>query len=320
MKRRDLLRIASLTAVGAAAGVGGLGGAGSRALAASATPRWPGHRPGRIYLGVSTGDIAGTVRQTGAVGLRRRYFDWNDLDGEMRAIAAERAAGRMPWTSFQPPLRTTGGWAAVASGRYDSDIRARARRYAQLNGPAIVTFSHEPHTDNYGSAADFAAAWCRVHDVMWRETGLRNVASVPIIGDWCFNPVNRDGNPGAYITGGVLDRCAFLGVDLYQNASSDGYPERLGRILGWLDDRGHSGKMVGVGETGCTDDYRSPTGAQWWTRSWNWAVANADRVGAISYFNSRRHNNNGNNWLLSESTSKLAAFRTSLGSTVSCTL
>ena len=41
---------------------------------------------------------------------------------------------------------------------------------------------------------------------------------------------------------------------------------------------------------------------------------------AVSYFNSLHNNNSGNNWLLWQSSAKLAAFRSSLGSTTACRL
>ena len=195
--------------------------------------------------------------------------------------------------------------------------RARARRYAQLTAPVIVTFNHEPHNDATGTPAEFARAWCRIHDVMQSETGLKNVVSVPILGEWEYR--NRDGNPDAFISSAVLDRCAFLGLDLYQNGSGQGYAERLGRVLSWLDARGRSDKMVGLGETGATNAFGSPTGAEWWTRSWRWAAEHTDRVGAISYYNSNR-NTSRSNWSFAESTAKLAAYCASLDSATSCGL
>ena len=314
MNRRDALRLGSLAAAGVVLKTG-LEPALPASASINTTPQFPGHKPGRIYLGVSSvGDISDTTSRTGALGLQRSYFSWTAAAGENRQIASDHAASRIPWISFKPPFTTSGGWAAVASGRYDADIRARARRYAALSKPVIVTFNHEPHNDNTGTPADFARAWTRIHDVMKSETGLRNVAHVPIIGEWVYSPVNKNGNPDAYITSAVLARCSFLGVDLYQNRTGDGYAIRLGRILKWLDARGHSTKMVGLGETGATDGFGSPSGAKWWTDSWNWAVVNRHRVAAISYYNSQRNNTLGQNWLLWESSSKLAAYRTSVQS------
>lgn len=319
LSRRDLLKYASLAAVGAA-GVttATLGGAVS---GATAPVRWAGHKPGRIYLGVANADdLANTLRLTGPVGLTRTFYKWSDGSREDRNISSDHAAGRMPWISFKPASTGSGGWASIASGKYDSDIRARARRYAAHSKPIIVTFNHEPHNDHTGSPADFARAWTRIHDVMKNETNLKNVVSVPIIGEWEFNPVNRTGNPQDFITGAVLDRCHFLGLDLYQTQKGEGYAERLGRVLNWLDGKGHSTKMVGLGETAASNDFGSPNGADWWAKSWAWAASNAGRVGAISYFSSLKNNNSGMDWRLNESAAKLAAFKKSLASSTATKL
>lgn len=312
LSRRDIMKIGALATVGAASGFvpGLLGEYG----ASAGTAKFPGHKPGKIYLGASSLDFSKTLARTGPLGLRRSYYKWADGKRETNNIKADHAAGRLPWISFKPASTASGGWAAIASGRHDADIRARARRYAGYNKPVIVTFNHEPHNDRTGTPADWARAWTRIHDVMKNETGLQNVISVPIIGEWVFNPVNKRQEPEDFLLPSVLDRCHFLGIDLYQNSSGRGYNERVGRVLTWLNSKGHSDKMVGIGETGATDDYRSPTGAQWWQQSWGWAAANANRIAAISYFNSLHNNNSGNNWLLWQSPSKLAAFKSSLAS------
>ncbi len=282
---------------------------------------WAGHVPGRIYLGMSTaGSIEQAEQQTGRVGLNRTFSSWGNADGEDRQIRADHSSGRLPWISFKPPASTSGMWSSIAAGRYDGDIRARARRYAGYSAPVIVTFNHEPQTDTQvGSPAEFAAAWTRIYDVWESETGLRNVAFAPIIGEWVFNPVNRTEDPAQYLSQAVLRRMAFLGVDLYQNPSGDDYATRLDRVIGFLDNQGRTEMMVGVGETGCSD-YYAGSAADWWTRSWQWAASHADRIGAISYFNSSRNSRSGVDWRLDESTSKLNAFRASLDSAVSCRL
>ncbi len=318
LNRRDVMKLASIAALGAAAT--STAGAALAGPASAATVQWPGHKPGSIYLGASSQDFNTTLSRTGELGLRRTYYKWGDGAREDRTIRSDHAARRLPWISFKPPSTSPGGWNAISSGRYDADIRSRARRYAALSRPVVVTFNHEPHNDSTGTPAEFARAWSRIHDVMKSETGLQNVVSVPIIGDWCFNPVNKQDEPEHYLTPDVLNRCHFLGVDLYQNASGQGFDIRVGRVLNFLNGRGHSTKMVGIGETGATDGYGTPSGATWWTNSWKWSVANSNRVAAISYFNSLHNNNSGNNWLLWQSTAKLNAFRASVASTTSCTL
>lgn len=317
ISRRSALKFASLAAVGAAV-ASPLPAYAATRTARSAKPAWPGHRPGKIHLGFSTqGTVDATIRRTGPVGLYRTYYSWTGGRGENRRILADYKAGRISWISFKPPSSAPGGWSAVASGRYDADVRKRARRYADLPGPIIVTFHHEPQNDRTGTGAQFAKAWCHIYDVMKDETGLKNVASVPVLGDWTFNPRNRRLDPADWVTGPMLDRCDFLGLDIYQNRSGAGFDERLGRILDWMAKRGHSEKMVGVAETGSTDEYHYDAPGEWWTRQWNWCARNTDKIGAVSYFNSLRHNNSGNNWLLWQSQAKLNAYKRSLKSSVS---
>ena len=281
---------------------------------------WPGHQPGQIYVGVAAGgDLEGTLRLTGPVGSQRSYHQWDGLERELATARHDHAEHRLPWTSFKPPTSSPAGWAAVASGAHDPDLRARARGYDQLSEPVVVTFHHEPHNDT-GPGEDFAAAWVHTYDVMLDETGLRNVALVPVLGEWVWNERNPAGQPEDYLPHELLQRCAFLGVDLYQNRSSEGYAERLGPVLAWLDSRGFSRLMIGVGETASTDDFGDPTGAQWWATSWDWAERNTDRVGAVAYFNSVRNNRSGNDWLLTQSPQKLAAFRATLDSPRACLL
>ena len=316
LDRRDLLKLAGL----AAASTGALVATAGPALAA-AVPRWPGHQPGKIYLGLSVqGDPTQQLAAAGPVGMFREYFSWPS-GRDIADIKFHQAAGRLPWVSFRPPTEQHGAWAAVASGQYDADLRARARPYAQLAKPVVVTFSHEPHTTlSIGSPADFAAAWCRVHDVMKSETGLKNVVSVPILGDWVFNPINRGPDPEAFLTAAVLSRAHFIGIDLYQNNSGGTYADRVPRILSFLDARGHSDLMLGLGETGACNGFRSPSGATWWKDSWAWATAHTDRLGAVSYFSSLAFNNLNKDWLLSESKDKLGAFRASVVSSTACRL
>jgi hypothetical protein len=313
-----VLKLGSFAVIGAAASTT-LGSSLASAATPAATPKFAGHKPGHIYLGASGPDFATSLAQTGPVGLHRTYYSWTGGTGETRNITKDHAANRLPWISFKPPFTSSGGWAAVASGKYDADIRARARRYATYAKPVIVTFNHEPHNDATGTPAEFAKAWTRIHDIMKSETSLKNVVDVPIIGDWCYNPTNKNGHPEQYITSAVLDRCAFLGVDMYQNSSGDGYSVRMARILNWLDVRGYSDKMIGLGETGACNGFGTPNAVQWWTAGWTWAAGHTGRVAAISYFNSTRGNLK-QNWLLTETAAKLAAFKTSLASSTTCHL
>ncbi|MGB5935507.1 MAG: hypothetical protein WBG76_06545 [Ornithinimicrobium sp.] len=314
----DISRRSLLQLTGGALGAAALASTPAT-TAHAASSQWPGHKPGRIYLGFSAQYFSTSLRRTGPVGLYRTYYRWSWSEGERRRIASDHAADRIPWVSFKPPGEGRSTWRAIASGRYDAEIRRRARGYASVKKPVIVTFNHEPQNDDPNYGADFSRAWCHIHDVMKRETNLENVVSVPIIGEWTFNPINRRMDHRDWVTPQMLNRCHFLGIDLYQNNTGDGYDERLGRVMDHMARLGHSRKMVGLGETGARNGWSVP-GATWWREQWNWAARNTDKIGAISYFNSQRNTNLGGNWLLWETNAKLAEYRRGLSSWRSTTL
>jgi hypothetical protein len=70
-------------------------------------------------------------------------------------------------------------WSAIADGSQDAAVKAEALRLAAFDLPVMVSFSHEPEADlgKEGSAADFAAAFRHVHDVV-TAAGASNVVWV----------------------------------------------------------------------------------------------------------------------------------------------
>ncbi|MGL5825251.1 MAG: hypothetical protein ACRCYU_10615 [Nocardioides sp.] len=308
ISRRNLIRSGSLATISTPLALNRLA-----TPATAATGQFPAHVPGKIYLGVS-GVGFDITNRTGAVGLRRTFHRWDGMKREMRLIHADHRANRLPWTSFRPPAGPIGtAWKRIGDGAYDADIRRRAESYAELSRPVIVTFCHEPQRET-APPAEYARAWVRIHDVMKSATGLKNVIHAPILGEWTWNPRNRRHNPADWMTPAVLDRCDFMGIDLYQTALGETYEQRVARVLAWLDERGRTSKMIGIGETACSDDFETIKGAPWWRASWQYAVARADRVVAVSYFNNLLFNNQGYNWLLTQSPAKLEAFTESVRS------
>jgi hypothetical protein len=107
-------------------------------------------------------------------------------------------------------------------------------------------------------------------------------------------------------------------MHLYQNRQGDGFEQRLGRILAWLDAQGRPDLMVGVGETGASDTY-GILASTWWSASWAWATRNTNRVGIVSYYNSTNLHN-GVRVSLYDSPGLRQAYRSSQGSPVTCRL
>ena len=96
----------------------------------------------------------------------RIYQQWRTPASKIDTLVAE---GRLVLASHKPPA---GGWAAVASGAEDATITQLADRYRGYGREVIFSFHHEPHDDatdikggSAGAAADYLAAWRRIHGI-----------------------------------------------------------------------------------------------------------------------------------------------------------
>jgi len=283
--------------------------------AAELAPRWPGHQPGKVILGMSCGShCQAREAQLGMpYGVHRQFTKWGEWDEVIAYVRADHAHDRLPWVSVEGPYRgAPWGWRAVADGDFDSEIRALAAAIkADDDQPILLTFHHEPSNDaSEAQGVLWAAAFSRFCDVLDREGALANTSCVPILGDWLFNPANKAQDPADWVTKGVLRRAAFLGVDVYENASGTPIGPRLERILGWMAAQGFPDKMVGVGEMGGTDaHYAGRSSVEFLNQSLAWAAANTDKIGVISYFNSTANSRAKVHWPLDENPQKLATFR-----------
>ena len=288
--------------------------------APSGSVRWPGQVPGKFYLGMSCGTDCGDAERklNTAYGVHRQFKSWGNWGGLAKAIQADHKAGRVPWVSIKGPGGSPSGWQSLAAGKYDSDIKALATTLkANDDKPIMLTFHHEPSNDGADSTGKYwAAAYCHLHDLLKSQGALQNVADPPILGDWLFNPRNPQ-NPTDWLTSGVMQRMPFLGIDMYENTSGETFGDRIPRIIDWMAQHGYPNKMIGIGETGATDKYKSATGmtaVQWMNASLSWVAANTDKVGVVSYFNSMANSRSGVYWPLDESSAKMLAYRTWLAS------
>lgn len=279
-------------------------------------PEFPGHRPGRIYLGMSCDDCAKRESQLGRkVGLKRWFRKWDDWSGVAAAIKEDRRKHRVPWISVQGPEGgTPEGWAAVGQGQYDADVRGLARVLKAHDGrPVFLSFDHEVSNnlpDHQGRS--WARGFKRFHDVLEEEGALDNVALAPIVVAWLFERANSQ-DPGAWLTPGVLRRTSFLGIDLYQSSSGKDFRQRIPPVARWLARHGYPRMKIGLGEIGATDAFGNVRGSTWLNRSLRWAAKNPDEIAAISYFNSTANSAPGVYWPLDESVRKLDVYLKWLG-------
>lgn len=277
------------------------------------TPVFAGQVAGKFYLGMSCGVICPEKESAlgQSYGVHRTYKQWNNWSGVAKEIQADHAAGRLPWVSFKPPLAGAEGWSAVASGSYDTDLKALATTLkANDDKPVLITFHHEPSNDGTEDEGKlWAAAYVHIHDLLKAEGALGpNVSDPPILQDWIFNPTNKTQDPINWATNAVLERAPFMGIDMYQNSSGEGYSVRIPRIIDWMAARGFPNKMVGIGETGSTASF-DISADKWLNDSLSWAANNTDKVGVVSYFNSTANSDADVYWPLDESAEKMSVFK-----------
>jgi hypothetical protein len=280
----------------------------------SKKPRFPGQRPGRIYLGMSCGVVCGKkVPQLGRnFGIHRWFKKWDNWRGVEKAIQEDRRGHRLPWISIEGPERgAASGWRDVGRGKYDRDIRALAKVLkASDDKPIFISFDHEPSDKAPDSEAGWwAHGYMHFYDVLKAHKALKKVAVPPIMASWMFSEFNHTDNPAHWLLPGVLRRAPFLAVDMYQNDKATTYGQRLPSIARWLARHGHRHMMLGIGETASTDYYQNSSAVSWMNKSFRWASHHPGRIAAISYFNSTHDSRGGAYWPLDETSAKLLAFR-----------
>jgi hypothetical protein len=274
-----------------------------------------GHRPGRIYLGMSCG-VECPKREShlrANVGLKRWFKQWGNWNGVAEAIKEDRRKNRRTWISIEGPRGgAPSGWLAVAQGDFDRQIRDLARVLKrQDRQPIFLSFDHEMSNKASESQASWwARGFNRFHDVLKRAHALRRVALAPIHASWLFSKFNGGKSPAKWLPPGVLRRSSFVAVDVYQNWKGESFGSRISRVDRWLDRHGHPRMKIGVGETGATNGLGGDSAASWLNQSLRWAAKNRHKMVAISYFNSTANSASSVYWPLDESSQKVGVYRT----------
>lgn len=288
------------------------GGTDPTASHAKARPKFPGHRPGRIYLGMSCGEACPQKEsQLGmSVGLKRWFKKWGNWRGVATAAKEDRRRHRRSWISIEGPRGgSPTGWRDVGRGHYDGEIRQLARVLKRDRAPIFLSFDHEMSNKAPDSQGRWwARGFSRFHDVLKRAHALKHVSLAPIEASWLFSKFNGQ-DPGKWLTPSVLRRSSFLAVDVYQNWKGESFGQRIHQVDRWLNRHGRPGMMIGVGEAGATNGLGHQSAASWLNRSLRWAAHNRNTVAAISYFNSTAFSAPSVYWPLDESASKMSAYR-----------
>jgi hypothetical protein len=223
----------------------------------------------------------------------RTYFTAGQVDGAVRVVKADLAAGRLPWISFKLPY----SWADMANGKGDTWARGLSRKLAVVGGPVWIAFHHEPIEDLNGSIQD----WVRMqqHLAPIVHNNSNNIAYTVIFSAW--NVTYGSHRLSQVWPGAGVD---ILGIDIYNN-----YSVRSTKMMDpmhfipifqqWADSHGI---RWAIAESGYNQDAAAidPT---WLDTMYNDAAANG--AAAFSYFDSTA--NSVSDWTL-DTPAKLAAF------------
>ena len=170
--------------------------------------------------------------------------------------------GRWLCACWSSRLRTgsMARWADVATGRYDAQILAQAKRLAQV-GPIWVGYDDEMdgrvRTAASGPLTDYPAAYRRIREL------VRPIAP-NVIWYWCPTGGNRTPEVAACYPGD--DYIDWIGYDPYDATLSKGGPLATYKPFPeWLDSQriGH-GKAIGIMETGFHRDVDDAHAAADW--------------------------------------------------------
>jgi hypothetical protein len=259
---------------------------------------------GKAYLGSTTdGGVAAQESQFGRRLAVVHYYLTQTASWPSSNLAADKAAGRIPFVSWKP-----GTWSTVASGGQDSAVDNRCRQLRDLQHPVFFSIHHEPEDEN-GGTANYTAMWRRVVD-RCRALGATNVAYVMVYMGWTFNTASGR-NPEAWWAGD--DYVDWVATDPYNWFGKPGAQWRT------LQQETYTapafaqthGKPLMLAEWGSAEDPAQPNRkAQWFAQSLAW-MKTVPQIKAAVYFNrAHQHDWGTQDWRVNSTSQALTAWRT----------
>lgn len=254
---------------------------------------WLGIWPRTRADGTKTTDLrANLTSLEGRLGrqldIASRYYGWGQLPAD-GTDEAWRDSGHLLLMDLRARNFDTGryvSWRSIADGDHDRYLRSVGARLAGFDAPMFFSFNQEPEqelehgTQVAGTAADFAAAYRHVHDVVV-GAGADNVIWVW----WTMGSMGHtDWYQQLYPGDRYVDWVSYDPYDFntchhteYETAEQSVRP-----YLRWLTDSGlGSGKPVMLSEFGSNGDHRGS-----WYRALGPVVQQASRIRAIVSFDS----------------------------------
>jgi hypothetical protein len=206
--------------------------------------------PDKPYVGVfepgATTSYQAVTQFSSATGLPVRlslyYSAWNNAFQNSFATSAS-GRGAMPFVQMMPMGVSM---AKIASGGYDSYLRAYADAVRSYRSPVVIGFAPEMNGDWYAwgdghtSPATYVAAWRHLVDV-FRQAGANNAIFLWTVNDIdASSPSPEQWWPGAsYVT--------WVGIDGYYYRSTDTFQSVFGTTIDAV--RTFTSKRILISET-----------------------------------------------------------------------
>lgn len=250
--------------------------------------------------------------QSAASGDRIIYVDWTARDYKTGAPAAT--------------------WAQIASGAQDSEINAEAAALKAFGKPIMVTFQAEPEKpseSNYGTAADFVAAWQHIHNV-FAVDGVTNVVWVwTVTGDVsAYGSSYSQWYPGdGYVDWIMWDPYNWDGCS-GGTATWRSFSDIVSPMYNWLTENSglpgngdYLSKPWGLAEFGTVEGATPTAKQQWFEDAVTEAQSSFPNLKALVYFNDFDQTNGRTcNWQVNTSADSLAGFEAAGDSSYASTM
>jgi hypothetical protein len=217
--------------------------------------------------------------------------------------------GRIPHISIKAPKTGSGSWRSVADGDHDSYIREVAQGLKALDVPLFFTFHHEPDNNvgDFGSAADYVAAWRHIHDIFNQENA-ENVAMTTVSIPWTYSS-KPDLAKNLYPGDDVID---WISTDPYNFFTRDGVWRDLEPAFKvWYDYNveNHPSKPLMFAEWGTNVDPNNYSRvAQWFADVEDDLKGKYPAIKAVTYYDELR-TSEGNDWRIDQTQASLNAFK-----------
>jgi PKD repeat protein len=212
------------------------------------------------------------------LGVRRTYYQANQVDGAIRNVRADLAAGRVPWISFKAPLP----WSEMAAGAGDAWATDLATRLSDVGGPVYLAIHHEPEND--GDITAWTAMQEHLAPLIRAEAP--NVAYSIIVTGW---NAFYGSNPSLRLAAEYPDtQIDLIGLDVYDKYGNDAgvttHTDMQKRFYDLLAPFAEAhGAAWGIAETGYTPASSADYPA-WVADSYDQMVASGGV--ALAYWNS----------------------------------